>query len=198
MRSFRRAPKAALVLACAILFGITPARAADDPPGDRPSGDRIGFVGHNLFGDAEGVFHAWRIVEHALDLADPGAAIVVVEVDLASVDTGSEGRDEHLRTADFFDVAKFPGATVRGHSARALEPSAAGNARYAVRFDVDLHGVTKTLEGEVEVFATDPVVVEGRFTILRTEFGVGARPSRWNPMAIDDAVPVRFRLTLPR
>jgi polyisoprenoid-binding protein YceI len=184
------------LVAAALLAGLIASLPSGAEAG--AEGDRVGFVGHNLFGDAEGVFHEWRIVDRSVDLANPGASFVVVELDLATVDTGSEGRDDHLRTADFFDVAKFPVATVRGHSARALEASAAGHARHTVRFDVDLHGVKKTLDGEVEIVGTDPVVVEGGFTIRRTDFGVGARPSRWNPMAIDDAVPVRFRLSLAR
>jgi polyisoprenoid-binding protein YceI len=170
----------------------TPAPVAD-PPAEAPAG-RLGFVGHNLFGDADGEFHVWRVVERAVDLADPTPSRVVVEVSLASVDTGSEKRDEHLRTADFFDVEKFPVATVSGHSPRPLPPSKEGHARYSIQLDVDLHGVKKTIPGEVEVVATDPVVVEGAFTLLRTAFGIGEAPSRWNPASIDDEVPVRFRI----
>ena len=155
---------------------------------------RIEFVGRNVFGRAEGTFGEWRVVERAVDLANPAASAVVVEVALASVDTGNADRDEHLRTADFFDVATHPVATVRGHSARPLEPSAAGHPRHAVRFDVDLHGVKKTLDGEVEIVGTDPVVVEGGFLIRRTDFGIGSKPSAWNPLSIDDEVPVRFRI----
>jgi len=155
---------------------------------------RISFVGHNVFGSAYGVFHTWRVVEHAVDLANPASSRAVVEVTLASVDTKTKGRDDHLRTPDFFDVEKHPVAVVRGHSPRTLPPGASGRPRYAVKLDVDLHGVTKTLDGEVEVVGTDPVVVEGGFTILRSDFGVGEAPSRWNPMSIDDEVPVRFRI----
>ncbi len=163
------------------------------PPLPAPKG-RIGFLGHNIFGTADGEFDEWRVVEHSVDLADPAASHAVVEVTLASVDTKSESRDEHLRTADFFDVEKYPVASVRGHSARALEPSKQGRPRYAVKFDVDLHGVKKTLEGELEIVATSPVVVEGGFLILRTDFGIGEKPSGWHPVAIDDEVPVRFRV----
>lgn len=171
--------------------------AASPPPGAAHSAaakGRIGFFGHNLFGTADGEFRAWRVVEHSIDLANPTASHAVVEVTLASIDTKSESRDEHLRTADFFDVAKFPVATVHGHSPRALEPSKQGRPRYAVQFDVDLHGVKKTLAGEVEIVETEPVVVEGGFLMQRTDFGVGEKPSRWNPAAIDDEVPVRFRI----
>jgi polyisoprenoid-binding protein YceI len=161
-----------------------------------PVKGRIGFVGRNIFGRADGEFHVWRVLSHSVDLANPVASHAVVEVELASVDTQSEGRDDDLRTADFFDVEKFPVATVRGHSARPLEPSESGHQRYAVQFDVDLHGVQKSIEGEVEIVETQPVVVEGGFLIRRTDFAVGSKPSRWNPMSIDDEVPVRFRIAL--
>lgn len=170
------------------------AEAISAAPVASAAGGRIEFVGRNIFGRAEGTFSEWRVAERVVDLANPAASSVVVEVDLASVDTGNADRDEHLRTADFFDVATHPVATVRGHSARPLEPSAEGHSRHAVRFDVDLHGVKKTLDGEVEIVGTDPVVVEGGFVIRRTDFGIGAKPSAWNPMSIDDEVPVRFRI----
>lgn len=170
----------------------TPAEAGTAAP-DEAAG-WIRFVGHNIFGSAHGVFHVWRVVEHAVDLADPTASHAVVEVTLASVDTKTKGRDDHLRTPDFFDVEKHPVAVVRGHSPRPLPAGASGRPRYAVKLDVDLHGVKKTLDGEVEIVGTDPVVVEGGFTILRTAFGVGEAPSRWNPTSIDDEVPVRFRI----
>lgn len=193
---------ARLVVALGLFAVLLPARPgvgrAEDPPartGAAGVPGEIGFVGHNLFGDAPGVFHAWRVVGRSIDLANPTASQATVEVDLASVDTRSKGRDDHLRTADFFDVAKHPTATVRGHSPRALAPGPSGRPRYALAFDVDLHGTMKTVGGELEIVETSPaLVVEGGFTLLRTDFGVGARPSRWNPMSIDDEVPVRFRI----
>ena len=173
--------------------------AAEPPPASAaataPAG-RIVFVGHNIFGDADGEFHAWRVVERAVDLAKPTSSHAVVEVRVASLDTGNESRDEHLRTADFFDVEKFPVATVRGHSPQALPPSKEGHPRYSIQLDVELHGVKKTVPGEVEVVGQDPLVVEGRCTLSRTDFGIGSAPSSWNPASIDDAVPVRFRIEL--
>lgn len=157
---------------------------------------RIGFVGRNVFGRAPGTFSEWRVGSAVVDLERPAVSDVLIEVVLASVDTGNADRDEHLRTADFFDVETHPLARVRGHSARPLDPSAGGHPRHAVRFEVDLHGVQKSIDGEVEILETDPVVVEGGFLIRRTDFGIGSPPSRWNPMSIDDEVPVRFRIEL--
>ena len=198
MTQFRRSALTALVrilvLTLATPLGLMLAGAAGTEAEAEKS--RIGFVGNNIFGRAEGQFRKWRVVEHAVDLAKPSASQAVIEVDLASIDTQNEGRDDHLRTADFFDVAKFPVATVRGHSARPLEPTETGHPRYAVRFDVDLHGVEKTIEGELEIVQRSPLIVEGEFLIRRTDFGIGAKPSSWNPMSIDDDVPVRFRIEL--
>jgi len=194
----------ALVLALAAPVGLLAAVAAgadEEAPASpaRPAVEsaakgRIGFVGNNIFGKADGEFRAWRVVEHSVDLANPSASEVVVEVEIASIDTQNESRDEHLRTADFFDAEKFPVATVRGHSGRSLESAKSGRPRYAVQFDVDLHGVAKTLEGEVEIVEEKPLVVEGGFLIRRTDFGIGSQPSRWNPVSIDDEVPVAFRI----
>ena len=181
------APAAAGVEAAA---GVPGAGAAAEARG------RIGFVGRNVFGRAPGTFSEWRVGSAVVDLERPAVSDVRIEVVLASVDTGNADRDEHLRTADFFDVETHPVARVRGHSARPLDPSASGNPRHAVRFDVDLHGVQKSIDGEVEIVDTDPVVVEGGFLIRRTDFGIGSPPSRWNPMSIDDEVPVRFRIEL--
>ena len=183
------------MLALLLPFGLLPAAAEDVAPASEAG--RIGFVGRNLLGRAEGSFAKWRVASQRVDLANPASSEVVIEVELASVDTGNADRDEHLRTADFFDVEKHPVARVRGHSARPLAATAEGNARHAVQFDVSLHGVSKTIEGEVEIVGTDPVVVAGGFLIRRTDFGVGAKPSAWNPMSIDDEVPVRFRIPLP-
>lgn len=187
---------AALALAGPVALLAPKVSSGDPEPAAPAAKGRIGFVGRNVFGRAPGTFSEWRVESAVVDLEHPAASEVRIEVVLASVDTGNADRDEHLRTADFFDVETHPVARVRGHSARPLDPSAGGHPRHAVRFDVDLHGVQKSIDGEVEIVDTEPVVVEGGFLIRRTDFGIGSPPSRWNPMSIDDEVPVRFRIEL--
>ncbi len=84
-----------------------------------------------------------------LDEADPSLSSVEVEIDVASIDTRQEQRDEHLRSADFFDVENHPKITFRS---RRVE--AAGNGRFRVVGDLAIRGVTR----EVVLEATD----EGR------------------------------------
>lgn len=175
----------------AICIGAWCAQATSAaPPGS------LEFVGRNLIATANGTFHEWRVVESAIDLEAIARSHVLVEVELSSVDTGNESRDDHLRTADFFDVATHPVATVRAHSFVALGESERGGERYAVQLDIDLHGVQKTIPGEVELVSPTPMVFEGSSMLNRVDFGVGAAPSRWNPMSIGAEIPIRFRVEL--
>jgi len=189
------------VVGVAILW-LASAAMAVDGDSEAPAGPegKIEFIGKNLFATANGTFHRWQIVESELDadaLADaPAESFVVVRVDLASIDTGIERRDEHLRNPDFFEVEKYPTATVRVHSFRADGETEAGRPRYLARFDFDLHGVTKTIEGEVVHAGESPLRFEGSLVIDRTDFGIGAPPSRWNPMSVAAEIPIRFEVEL--
>jgi polyisoprenoid-binding protein YceI len=158
----------------------------------------ITFVAENTFSTANGSFRTWRITRAEVDPAQPKSGVVEVEVDVASLETGIERRDEHLRTADFFDVEKFPKATVRVHDAESNGKSERGRPRYRAKFDLEVHGVAKTLDGEFEVTQTSPPVVEGGLTLNRVDFGIGAPYTWYIPGSIVEEVPVRFRATLPQ
>lgn len=194
----RRAGRGSLAWAGAgtLLAGLCALALAGPAPA--AEGDAIRFTAGNLFDTAEGTFDTWRVTEANIDLADPGASSVTVEVDLTSVDTGIEDRDEHLRTADFFYVEMFPVATVRVHGAEPIDMRESARSRYRAQFDIDLHGERKTVPGEFTVLGTDPLVVEGELTLNRLDFGVGEPHSFWNPFSITDEVPVTFRAEIDR
>lgn len=167
--------------------------AADDVARPQPPGT-LEFIGKNLISTAKGTFHSWRVLESAIDLADLSATYAVVEVDLDSLDTGIKRRDDHLRNPDFFEVETYPVARVRAHNLSGKGESEAGQPLYSLDFEVDLHGVQKTVPGEIEQVSVSPPVFEGRLVIDRTQFGVGEPASRWNPMAVKVLVPVSFRV----
>ena len=81
--------------------------------------------------------------------ADAAQAQVDVEIDADSIDTRQEQRDAHLKSADFFDVAKFPKLTFK--STRLHD--ADGDA-FKLTGDLTIHGVTRAV--------TLDVVSEGR------------------------------------
>ncbi len=165
--------------------------------GGVPDGSSIRFVAKNLVATGDGTFADWRIVSSSIQPDDPMGSFVEVEVNVASIDTGNTMRDDHLRNEDFFDVETYPVAKVRVHSATLVAAKADGGQRYSAKFDIDLHGVKKTLNGEFVLLSIAPFRVEGKLVVNRVDFGVGEPQSRWNPLSITEDVPVEFRATLP-
>jgi polyisoprenoid-binding protein YceI len=98
---------------------------------------------------------------------------VQVSIDMASLNTGNEQRDGHLKSPDFFDVAAHPTATF------ALTSFERAGEAVTARGDLTIKGVTKpvTLTGEIGGPAKDPwgnekVSAELETTISRTEWGL--------------------------
>ena len=181
-------------IAIALVIALWVGAAAADP--GAPPGS-IAFEAKNAFSTARGAFAKWRIVRADVDPAAPRSGVVEVEVDVASLDTGIERRDHHLRTADFFDVEKFPTARVRVHDAEPTGKGERGNPRYRAKFDLEIHGVKKTLDGEFEVTQASPPTVEGGLTLNRVAFGIGDPYTWYIPGSIVEEVLVHFRATLP-
>jgi len=72
------------------------------------------------------------------DAKNPAASKVEATVDVGTIDTRVEARDKHLKSPDFFDVAKFPSITFKSRKF-----AAAGAGKYKVTGDLTMHGVTK-------------------------------------------------------
>jgi len=112
-----------------------------------------------------------------IDEQNPAASSVDVAIDVASIDTGQEGRDNHLRSPDFFNATEFPTITFKSTK---VEPK--GDGKYHVTGDLTIHGVTKphTLEVTREGPITNPYGKQvNAFSmstkISRKEFGL-----EWN------------------
>jgi polyisoprenoid-binding protein YceI len=110
------------------------------------------------------------VVEIADDLRD---SRVDVTIDMASVESGNETRDEHLRSGELFDVATYPTATFRSNEVEWR------GSRGTVHGDLTLHGVTQRvpLEVEFEGYVRDPwggdrAIFSARTKVNREDFGV--------------------------
>jgi polyisoprenoid-binding protein YceI len=98
---------------------------------------------------------------------------VTAEIDLASIETGSEQRDGHLRSPDFFDTENHPLMTYRSTSVRA------DGGDWVLDGELTLKGVTRTVPLKLEVNGFGPDAYGGTragFTatgqINRADFGV--------------------------
>ncbi|MBA3974719.1 MAG: protein yceI precursor [Candidatus Solibacter sp.] len=109
--------------------------------------------------------------------ADPAAVSIDATIDVNTISTREPKRDEHLRSADFFDAAKYPSITFK--SAKAWK----SGSKWMVAGNLTLHGVTKpvtlTLDGPTAEMK-DPWGMLRRgatatTTINRKDFGLG-----WN------------------
>lgn len=79
------------------------------------------------------------------DPANPSASTIEASIQVASVSTRDEQRDAHLKSADFFDVEKFPTITYKSRTV-----TATGSDSFTVAGDLTIHGVTKEVDLKVE------------------------------------------------
>ena len=79
-----------------------------------------------------------------IDSGNPAAARVDFTIGAASIDTREPQRDAHLRSADFFDVERFPTLTFRSSSVRDYS-----DAGFTLVGDLTIHGVTREVELQV-------------------------------------------------
>ena len=80
-----------------------------------------------------------------LDADNPANSAVEALIDAASINTRETQRDAHLKSADFFDVEKYPEMSFRSKS---VEPAEDGELR--VKGDLTIHGVTREVTLSVE------------------------------------------------
>ena len=143
-------------------------------------------VTHLGISDVSGLFKNFdvKISSSKDDFSD---AVFDLSADVASINTEVDMRDNHLKSADFFDVATYPKLTFKSTS---IKP--AGKNRYQLTGDLSLHGVTKpvtmnvlyrgTVENPMSKKPTSGFQVTG--TIRRSDFGIGEKfPA---PMISDD------------
>ena len=100
-------------------------------------------VRHLMVSKVHGRFSLWS-GKLELDEQDLTKSRLEVEIDASSVDTKEAKRDEHLRSADFFDVAQFPKLTFKSTK---IEKDGEG---YKVTGDLTIRGITKSVTLSVE------------------------------------------------
>src|SRR4051794_38248608 len=95
---------------------------------------------HLVMSEIRGRFRRWGAML-VLDREDHSRALLKAWIDLASIDTGSVERDQHIRSAEFFDVGRFPFAEFRSEAIAPLDEH-----RYLARGPLVLHGKSRPVE----------------------------------------------------
>ncbi len=116
-----------------------------------PGHAELAFIGrHFMLTKIRGRFTG---ISGAIEVAeDPGASTAEVTIDMASVDSGSQVRDDHLRSADFFDTARHPTASFSGRAAGWQ------GTRGRLEGELTIRGITRPviLQAEYVGHAADP------------------------------------------
>jgi polyisoprenoid-binding protein YceI len=158
----------------------------------------VGFwVRHLMVTKIHGKFNRWSGTLE-IDEQDPSRCKVEVQIETASVDTNEPQRDGHLRSADFFEVDKYPHITFKSTSV-----GRTGEGRYELRGDLTIRGITRPVKLDVEDAgrAKHPMTGDlragfsARTSIQRSDFGL-----KWNALleaggvAVSDKVEIDLEI----
>lgn len=137
------------------------------------SHSRIGFsVKHMMFAKVRGSFQEWSGT-FKYDPENPEASSVAVTIQAASIETGNGDRDNHLRSADFFDVEKFP--TINFQSKKFTKSGSALSIEGTLTIRDASHDVV--IAAEETGTGTDPwgnkrIGFAGKTSINRKDYGL--------------------------
>lgn len=129
----------------------------------------------------------------ALDEGDLTRSVVEATIEASSIDTGTAQRDDHLRSADFFDVDRFP--QIRFGSTRI---EALGEGRYRMSGNLTIRDVTREIALDVEYggrgkdpWGNERVGFTAKATLDRKDFGL-----QWNQVLETGGVLVSDRVDI--
>jgi polyisoprenoid-binding protein YceI len=131
-------------------------------------------VKHMMISNVKGHFSSVTGVLH-FDESKPENSSVEASIDVASIDTREGQRDAHLKSAEFFDVEKFPTMTFRSTGVRQTAP-----ARGTVEGDLTIRGITRKVAFDVEgpgepgkdPWGNTRVAISATTKISRKDFGL--------------------------
>ena len=159
-----------------------------------PENSKVEFTGSKVTGKHDGGFKAFK---GTIDMVNnkPEESRVLVDIDTNSIFSDDEKLTGHLKSADFFDVAKFP--TANFISTKITPDAAKGAGNYTVTGDFDLHGQKKSITFPAQITMSDAeVAVDTEFSINRKDFGI-VYTGKTDDLIRDDVV-IRLNLKSPR
>jgi polyisoprenoid-binding protein YceI len=119
------------------IAALSPAAPANDAYKFDPSGSTIGFSVHQFLGTTHGKFTKFN-GKIEIDRERPENSSVTARIDVSSIDTRINKRDDHLRSAEFFNVEKFPQITFKSRTVKRTGPQSGD-----ILGDLTMHGVTR-------------------------------------------------------
>lgn len=137
-----------------------------------PAHTTVAFAIRHLMSRVRGTFS--DVSGQIVTTADPSGCTVTAAIAVASVCTGNQMRDDHLRSADFFDAERHPAMTFVSQAPRLVDGG------WELPGELTIRDVTRPVDLEVEFLGTDPTGLQGeprigfsaRAAICRRDFGI--------------------------
>lgn len=184
-------------VAAILIVVLAQAAAAKETYKFDSSGSTIGFSVHQFLGTTHGKFtnFSGRI---EVDREHPENSSVTAQIDVRSIDTQIRKRDDHLRSAEFFNVGKFPWITFKSRSVKRSGPQSGD-----ILGDLTMHGVTKPITLHVKLLTplTDTAHTRWSVTtdpITRRDFSLMFTPAAESISGISQTVAINIEIEAKR
>jgi polyisoprenoid-binding protein YceI len=133
-----------------------------------PQNSKIDFIGSQVTGSHNGSFQKFSGEIDYTGNVETSRVNVMIETDSLNADVPD--LTKHLKTADFFDVAKYPQATF---VSTAIKAGGDKGASHTITGNLTMHGVTKAVTFPATISAAaDAITVDSTFTINRKDFAI--------------------------
>jgi polyisoprenoid-binding protein YceI len=154
-----------------------------------PQNSKIEFIGAKVTGQHHGSFGDFSGQITYAGAPESGHVNIAIKTD--SITTDTPDLTKHLKTADFFDVAKYPEASF---VSTAIKAGGEKGASHTVTGNLTLHGVTKAITFPATINITpDLASVDASFAINRKDFGINYAGAADNLIRDDVVMTLQIR-----
>ena len=162
-----------------------------------PSGSTIGFSVHQFLGTTQGKFTKFN-GKIDVNREHPENSSVTAQIDVRSIDTRIKKRDDHLRSAEFFNVDKYPQITFKSRSVKQTGPESGD-----ILGDLTMHGVTKPITLHVKLLKPLNETSRTRWAvttepITRRDFNLMFAPATETVSGISQTVAINIEIEANR
>ena len=180
-----------------LVAGLSPAVLANETYRFDSSGSTIGFSVHQFLGTTRGKFTKFN-GKIDVDRQRPQNSSVTAQINVQSIDTRIKKRDDHLRSAEFFDVRKFPQITFRSRSVKQT-----GSQSGDILGDLTIHGVTRPITLHVKLLTPTSETTRTRWAvttepITRRDFNLMFAPAAESVSGISQTVAINIEIEAKR
>ena len=185
-----------LVAAVAVV-SLSSAALANETYRFGPSGSTIGFSVHQFLGTTQGKFTKFN-GKVDVNREHPENSSVTAQIDVRSIDTQIKKRDDHLRSAEFFNVDKYPQITFKSRSVKRTGPQSGD-----ILGDLTIHGVTKPITLHVKLLTPLNDTSRTRWAItvdpiIRRDFNLMFSPATETVSGISQTVSINIEIEAKR